>query len=84
MKYMKLNIVAMALAIGIPWGVAMILIGWSAMYGYANGMVQALQSVYLGFEPTWLGGLVGGIWGLVDGFIGGAVFAWIYNYFAKK
>ncbi|ERL62839.1 putative membrane protein [Piscirickettsia salmonis LF-89 = ATCC VR-1361] len=30
--------------------------------------------------PTFFKGFVGGLWGLVDGFIGGVIIAMIYNW----
>jgi hypothetical protein len=31
-----------------------------------------------------LGSVIGLLWGLVDGFIGGLVFAWLYNLLVPK
>jgi hypothetical protein len=43
-----------------------------------------MASVYPGYHATRSLGdvIVGGLYGLVDGLIGGAVFAWLYNLFA--
>jgi len=38
-----------------------------------------LGRVYRGYAVTPLGSLIGMIWAFVDGLIGGAIFAWLYN-----
>jgi fructose-specific phosphotransferase system IIC component len=38
-----------------------------------------LATFYLGYEVSWLGGIVGFFWGFVDGFVAGFLVAWIYN-----
>jgi hypothetical protein len=40
--------------------------------------------VYRGYSITPLGSVVGLIWGFVDGLIGGAIFAWLYNIIAVR
>jgi hypothetical protein len=40
--------------------------------------------VYRGYEISAVGSLIGLVWGLVDGYIGGLVFAFLYNWFAAK
>jgi len=42
-----------------------------------------MASVYLGYTPTVLGSIIGGIWGFVDAGIGGLLLAWLYNKFLK-
>lgn len=79
----KLSIFGFGLAIGIIWGIGMLLIGllgWSADYGLA--FINAIGSIYIGFEATLLGSIIGGIWGLIDGFVCGVLVAWLYNCFS--
>ncbi len=79
---MKLNIKALALAAGITWGLAIFLITyWFLLRGYEGEMLSRLSNVYLGYSVTWYGGLIGLAYGFVDGLIGGAVLAWLYNKF---
>jgi hypothetical protein len=80
----KLNVKALALAGGVSWGFYMLLVGWTAMFGWGTRFVSAMSSVYIGFRPTFLGAIVGAIWGFLDGAVAGAVIAWIYNLAAKK
>ena len=48
-----------------------------------SAFVDAMASLYIGYEPSFIGGIVGGIWGFFDGFIAGAVVAFFYNRFKK-
>ena len=84
---MKFSVKGLALASGILWGVAMLGMGlanlvWS---GYGQQFLQTMASVYFGYHATRsiAGVIVGTLYGAVDGLIGGAVFAWLYNQFAR-
>ena len=84
---MKLSIKGLALASGILWGLAMLGMGlanliWS---GYGQQFLQTVASVYPGYHATRSIAevIVGTLYGAVDGLIAGAVFAWLYNQFAK-
>ena len=85
---MKFNIKALALACAILWGLVMLVMGltnlvWS---GYGQQFLQTMASVYLGYHATRSVAevIVGTLYGFVDGLIAGAVFAWLYNQFAKS
>jgi len=80
----KLNVKAFAAGMGACFGLAMLLLGWVAIYGYGASMVAAMASIYIGYKPTFLGAIVGGIYGFIDGAIGGAIIAYVYNKVAKK
>jgi len=75
----KLHVLSFALSFGITFGIGIIFLGWIAMYGYGTKIVDILGSVYLGFDASWLGGLIGGGWAFLDAGIGAAVVAVIYN-----
>lgn len=75
-----LNIRALAVAVAILWGGAMMLMGWIAPFGYGREMVDAISTLYIGYGPGFVGGVIGGIWGAVDGGIGGWLFGWLYNW----
>ncbi|MGA8149347.1 MAG: hypothetical protein WB952_00090 [Terriglobales bacterium] len=84
---MKLSVKGLALAFAILWGWAMLGMGlanliWS---GYGQQFLQTMASVYPGYHATRSIAevIVGTLYGAVDGFIAGAVFAWLYNQFAK-
>ena len=85
---MKLDIKAMSITIGLIWGVAMFLVGvanliWPA---YGRAFLEMVASIYPGYTATASFGQVifGTLYGLLDGAIGGAVFAWLYNCIAKS
>ncbi len=84
---MKINVKGLAVASAILWGAAMLGMGlanliWS---GYGQQFLQTMSSVYVGYHATRSIAevIVGTLYGAVDGLIGGAVFAWLYNQFAK-
>jgi hypothetical protein len=82
-KAAKLSVIGLALGVGIYWGLCMILSGWTSMFGWGNSFVSAMSSIYIGFEPTFIGGIIGGIWGFFCGYISGGVTAFFYNKFKK-
>ncbi len=49
---------------------------WIIAFDGATTEVTLIGKVYRGYTITGSGGL---IWGLLDGLIGGAIFAWLYN-----
>lgn len=81
----KLHVTALGLAAGITWGAAIFLIALFTMkWGWGGDFLNLIASVYIGVEASFQGAVVGLIWGFVDAFIGAAIFAWLYNHFAKK
>ena len=84
---MKFSIKGLALASGILWGLAMLGMGLANLIwgGYGQQFLQTMSSVYLGYHATRSIAevIVGTLYGAVDGLIAGAVFAWLYNQFAK-
>ncbi|UCD37454.1 MAG: bacteriophage holin [Fidelibacterota bacterium] len=82
---MKLNVKALGLACGLVWGLAIFLLTyWFLFFGYEGETLSRLGNLYLGYSVTWYGGFVGLIWGFVDGLIGGALLAWLYNGFIPQ
>jgi hypothetical protein len=77
---MKLDVKAFALSCAITWGLGLLLLTWWIM-AFDGPSVQPtwLGRVYRGYMLTPVGSIIGGIWAFVDGLIGGAVFAWLYN-----
>lgn len=53
---------------------------------YGKAFLDAMSSVYPGYSATGSIGQVinGTLYAAIDGLIGGAVFAWLYNAFAKN
>ena len=80
----KLDVKALGLALGIVWGGCTLILGITAMFfDYGTGLVRALSSLYLGYEATLTGSVIGGIWGFFDMGIGGVLIAWLYNKFVR-
>jgi len=77
---MKLDVTRLGLALGIVWGGGVLLLGlMAAAWDWGTPAVALLGSLYLGYAPTAAGILTGTLWGLADGFICGALIAWLYN-----
>ena len=82
---MKLNIKAFALAFGLIWGLGLFcLTWWIIAFDGATGETTIIGHVYRGFNISPMGSLIGLVWALVDGTIGGAIFAWLYNSFVSR
>jgi hypothetical protein len=84
---MKLDVKGMALTFGLLWGGAMLLVGVvNRISGdYGQLFLSLMASLYPGY---YVGGsygdvIVGSLYGLVDGGIGGAVLALLYNRLSK-
>jgi hypothetical protein len=79
----KLNVKAMALAAGLLWGLALLLVGLANLVweGYGEDFLELVASVYPGYSGAaslWQV-IVATLYGLVDGAVAGAVLAWLYN-----
>jgi hypothetical protein len=85
---MRLNVTALALTAGILWGAAILVVGLANLVWptYGRAFLDLAASVYPGYHAGFgLGSVVvGTLYGLVDGAIGGAVFAWLYNSLAGR
>lgn len=84
---MKLNVKAAALTAAIVWGIlAMFLTGIANLIwpSYGQEFLRLMSSVYPGYHATqsFIQVIVGTLYGLVDGAVCGAIFAWLYNQFA--
>ncbi len=85
---MKLSIQGMTVTLAIVWGMlAMFLTGIANLIwpGYGRAFLEVMASVYPGYNATATFGqvIVGTVYGLLDGAVAGAVFAWLYNRFAQ-
>jgi len=84
---MKFSVKGLAFASAILWGIAMLGMGLANLVwgGYGQQFLQMMASVYPGYHAirSVSGVIVGTIYGFVDGLVAGAIFAWLYNQFAK-
>jgi hypothetical protein len=82
---MKFNTKALALSSAILWGLAMLVTGLANLIwgSYGQQFLQLMSSVYPGYHATRsiTDVFVGTLYGVADGFVGGAFFAWLYNQF---
>lgn len=80
---MKFNLRAMALAGGLFWGVAVLVLAAANLVwpGYGLAVLNWAASVYPGYHPgTGVGSVVTGtLYAFVDGAAAGALFGWLYN-----
>ena len=77
---MRLNVKAFALTCALLWGFGVFLLTWWIIaFDGATGEVTWLGRVYRGYAISPAGSVIGLMWALVDGLIGGAIFAWLYN-----
>jgi len=80
----KLDIKALGLASGIIWGLLMLSLGLMNMFfSWGGALEEVMGTLYIGYKPTILGSIIGGIWGFFDLGIAGALLAWLYNKLAK-
>ena len=77
---MKLNNKAFSLACGIIWGLGLFaLTWWLIAFGGSTHEATFIGRFYLGYNISPMGSLLGLLWATVDGAVGGAIFAWLYN-----
>jgi len=82
---MKLNVKAFGLTCGLVWGLGLFaLTWWIIAFDGATAEVTFIGRIYRGYAITPLGSVVGLVWGLADGLIGGVIFAWLYNLLADR
>ncbi|HJO92796.1 MAG TPA: bacteriophage holin [Victivallales bacterium] len=80
----KISVKGLALALGITWGLYMLFLGWVAGFGWGVELMEGMSSLYIGFSPSFIGGIIGAIWGFFDGAIAGILIAFIYNRVSRK
>jgi hypothetical protein len=85
---MKLNLKALTLSLAILWGGCVLLVGlanliWS---GYAAAFLNLLASIYPGYHASGSFDdlIVGTLYAVLDGALGGLIFGWLYNFWARK
>ncbi len=82
---MRLNVKAFALSCGLVWGLGLFLLTWWIIaFEGSTKEITLIGQVYRGFNISPLGSVIGLIWTLVDGTIGGAIFAWLYNLIVSR
>ena len=80
---MKFNTKAFAISSGLIYGFALFVSVWWLMARGYSKQETLLSMVYPYLTISPFGSLLGLIYGLFDGVIIGALFAWLYNHLAK-
>lgn len=82
---MKLDVRAFAITCSLIWGFGLFfLTWWIIMFDGPTGEVTLIGRLYRGYSISPTGSVIGLLWALVDGFVGGAIFAWLYNWITAK
>ena len=82
---MKLDIKAFAVTCSLIWGFGVFfLTWWVIMFDGATGEITLIGRLYRGYSISPQGSMIGLLWALADGFVGGAIFAWLYNRLAGR
>ena len=79
----RVSPVALGMALGVFWGISVLVMGLFAhYYSYGVAFVESLRTLYVGYQASVTGSFIGGLIGFVDGFFCGAIIAWLYNMFS--
>ena len=85
---MRLNVVALGAATALIWGAAILVVASANLIWppYGRALLDLAASIYPGYHAGSGAGSVvtGTLYALVDGAVGGAVFAWLYNLVARR
>ena len=79
------GVLSLGIALGATGALFVFLIGLTtAIFGWGILVVQVLATLFIGYEPTFVGSVSGAVWAFVDFFVAGVVFAWIYNRLLRR
>ena len=86
---MKLDVKAVAVVLALAWGIlGMFVTGLANLIwpGYGQAFLDVMASLYPGYTATASFGqvIIGVLYGILDGAVAGAVFAWLYNFCASR
>jgi len=79
---MRLDVKAMGTAAGLLWGSTVFIMGLAHIVWpqYGVAFLDTVSSIYPGYDVGGFGSvIVGTLYGLADGLIGGVILAWLYN-----
>ena len=75
---------AFGLAIGLFWGLVILLGTWFLLLRGSPGEIfSKASSFYIGYSYSFGGAIIGFVYGFVTGFIAGVFIAWLYDIFCK-
>jgi hypothetical protein len=82
---MRLDVRTFALTCGLFWGLGLFfLTWWIIMLDGPSSEPTLIGRVYRGYSLTAAGSVIGLLWAAVDGLVGGAIFAWLYNRLGRR
>ena len=86
---MKLDVKTVAVVLALAWGIlGMFATGLANLIwpGYGQAFLDVMASLYPGYTATASFGqvIIGALYGILDGAVAGAVFAWLYNLCASR
>jgi len=83
---MKLSLRSLTITAAVLWGGSFLVVSGANLLWppYGAAFLEIMSSLYPGYEAVGTPGsvIVGTLYAIFDGAIGGAFFAWIYNCFA--
>ncbi len=78
----------LAFTLGAAWGISMLFMGVANLVWppYGQLFLEVMASCYPGYHPVGTFGsvIVGTLYAVLDGAVGGLVIAWLYNCCSKK
>jgi hypothetical protein len=84
----KLDVKALAIAVGLLWGAVIFLVGMGSLIwpGYGEAFLRGVSSIYPGFQvsESFVDVLIGTAYGLLDGLVAGLILGCLYNVLRKK
>ena len=77
---MKLNAKAFSLAAGLVWGLVVFLVtNFSLLFHGQGQTLSKLEQIYPFYTISFVGSIVGFLWGFVSMALLGLLFVWLYN-----
>jgi hypothetical protein len=82
LAHARLGVISFGLAIGLTWALSVVLLAvMAAAFDWGIIFAAALQNLYIGFGPTFVGATAGAVWGFAHGFLSGVLIAFYSNRF---
>ena len=82
---LRYNIRIFAAVCGFLWGMTLFVGSlWVWLREGPDAKALELGRFYPGYKAGPIGSLIGLIWGIIDGLIGGGLFAWLYNTLSRR